>query len=118
MLAAASIETWGSRKQKETYLMPLVSGNKLGAFALTEPLAGTDAANIHTWAELRDNRYILNGKKIFITNGKVADTFIVFAVTDPASGSRGISAFIIERGMPGFRSVSEALAPQNLTIME
>lgn len=92
----------GTPAQKEKYLVPLASGRKLGAFALTEPSAGTDAAGVTTRAVLDGDEYVLNGSKIFITNGKEADVYIVFAMTDPTKGTRGISAFIVERGTPGF----------------
>lgn len=90
------------RRTKTKYLVPLASGEALGAFALTEPDAGTDAAGQKTVAVKDGDDYILNGTKIFITNGKYADTYIVFAMTDKAQGTRGISAFIVEKGMPGF----------------
>lgn len=92
----------GTQAQKEKYLVPLAKGEKIGAFGLTEPGAGTDAAGQQTTAVLDGDNYILNGSKIFITNGGVADTFIVFAMTDKSQGTRGISAFIVEKGFPGF----------------
>ncbi|KXO16742.1 acyl-CoA dehydrogenase [Peptoniphilus sp. GNH] len=101
-LGAGAIEKWGSKEQKEKYLVPLASGQKLGAFALTEPNAGTDAAGQRTTAVLDGDHYVLNGSKIFITNGKYADTYVVFAMTDKSQGTKGISAFIVEKGMPGF----------------
>ena len=89
-------------KIKEKYLRDLCTGNKIGAFGLTEPGAGTDAAGQQTTAVLDGDNYILNGSKIFITNGGVADTFIVFAMTDKSKGTKGISAFIVEKGFLGF----------------
>lgn len=101
-LCASLIYENGIPSQKEKYLVPLAKGEKIGAFGLTEPGAGTDAAGQQTTAVLDGDNYILNGSKIFITNGGVADTFIVFAMTDKSQGTRGISAFIVEKGFPGF----------------
>lgn len=96
------IMTFGTEEQKEKYLKPLASGQKLGAFALTEPSAGTDASMQKSTAVLEGDHYILNGNKVFITNAGAADVFIVFAMTDKEQGTRGITAFILERDMPGF----------------
>ena len=96
------IMTFGTEEQKEKYLKPLASGQKLGAFALTEPSAGTDASMQKSTAVLDGDHYILNGNKVFITNAGAADVFIVFAMTDKEQGTRGITAFILERDMPGF----------------
>jgi len=82
--------------------VPLANGTKLGAFGLTEPGAGTDAAGQQTKAVLDGDEYIINGSKIFITNGKEADIYVIFAMTDKSKGTKGISAFIIEKGTPGF----------------
>ena len=101
-LCASLIYENGTPAQKEKYLVPLAKGEKIGAFGLTEPGAGTDAAGQQTTAVLDGYNYILNGSKIFITNGGVADTFIVFAMTDKSQGTIGISAFIVEKGFPGF----------------
>ena len=101
-LCASLINENGTPEQKEKYLRDLCTGNKIGAFGLTEPGAGTDAAGQQTTAVLDGDNYILNGSKIFITNGGVADTFIVFAMTDKSKGTKGISAFIVEKGFPGF----------------
>jgi len=101
-LGASPIYAFGTPAQKEKYLVPLAKGEKLGAFGLTEPNAGTDAAGQQTTAVLDGDNYILNGSKIFITNGGVADIFIVFAMTDKSKGTRGISAFIVEKSFPGF----------------
>ena len=101
-LCASLLYENGTPAQKEKYLVPLAKGEKIGAFGLTEPGAGTDAAGQQTTAILDGDNYILNGSKIFITNGGVADTFIVFAMTDKSQGTRGISAFIVEKDFPGF----------------
>lgn len=101
-LCASLINENGTPEQKEKYLRDLCTGNKIGAFGLTEPGAGTDAAGQQTTAVLDGDNYILNGSKIFITNGGVADTFIVFAMTDKSKGTKGISAFIVEKCFLGF----------------
>ncbi|EJP6473698.1 acyl-CoA dehydrogenase [Clostridium sporogenes] len=93
---------FGTEDQKKKYLPDLLEGKKIGAFALTEPNAGTDASAQQSFAFLEGDHYILNGSKIFITNGGVADTFVIFAITDRSKGVKGISAFILEKGMPGF----------------
>jgi len=105
-LGSWPIYQFGSPEQKEKYLQNLASGSKLAAFALTEPGAGTDAAAGKTTAVLEGNEWVLNGSKIFITNGGYADVYIVTAMTDPAKGTKGISAFIVEKDAPGF-SVGE-----------
>ena len=101
-LCASVINEHGTPVQKEKYLADLCSGKKIGAFGLTEPGAGTDAAGQQTTAVLDGDHYVLNGSKIFITNGGVAETFIIFAMTDKSQGTRGISAFIVEKDFPGF----------------
>jgi len=106
-----SLGTWpifefGTSAQKEKYVTNLASGSMLGAFAITEPGAGTDAAAGKATAVVDGDEYVLNGSKIFITNGGYADVYIVTAMTDLAAGTRGISAFIVEKGAPGF-SVGE-----------
>ena len=101
-LGAYPIYAFGTEKQKEKYLVPLAKGEKLGAFGLTEPNAGSDAGGTETTAVLQGDYYILNGGKIFITNAPKAETYIVFAVTTPGIGTRGISAFIVEKGWEGF----------------
>lgn len=93
---------FGTEEQKQKYLPPLASGEKLGAFGLTEPSAGTDAARQTTTAVDQGDHWLLNGSKIFITNGSYADTYVIFAMTDKALGNRGISTFILEKGMSGF----------------
>ena len=101
-LCASVINEHGNKDQKDRYLKDLATGNKIGAFCLTEPGAGTDAAGQQTTAVLDGDHYVLNGSKIFITNGGVAETFIIFAMTDKSQGTRGISAFIVEKSFPGF----------------
>ncbi len=105
--AHSSLCTWpisefGTEEQKQKYLPDLCSGRKLGAFGLTEPGAGTDAAMQKTVAEDKGDYWLLNGSKIFITNAGFASTFVVFAMTDKEKGNHGISAFIVEKGFPGF----------------
>jgi len=95
----------GTPEQKERYLRPLACGEQLGAFCLTEPGAGSDAAAITTRARKVGNKFVLNGAKQFITSGKSADLALVFAVTDPAAGKRGISAFIVPTRTPGYTVV-------------
>jgi len=99
-LAAYPILVGGSHEQKKKYLTPLSEG-KFAAFCLTEPGAGSDAASIATYAKKVDNGYILNGRKCFITNGAIADTYTVFATIDRAKGARALTAFILERNYPG-----------------
>jgi butyryl-CoA dehydrogenase len=101
-LGAEPIRKYGTAEQIEKYLIPLAKGEKLGAFGLTEANAGTDASGQQTKAILEDGHYILNGSKIFITNGGVADIYIIFAMTDKSKGTKGISAFIVEKDFPGF----------------
>jgi butyryl-CoA dehydrogenase len=102
-LCANPIYTFGSDQQKQTYLVPLAEGSKLGAFALTESSAGSDAGGTKTTAVLDGDEWLINGSKIFTTNGGDADTYIVFARTDrEAEKHHGISAFIVEKGTPGF----------------
>jgi len=101
-LCAEPINKYGTPEQKQKYLPDLAAGKTLGAFGLTEPGAGTDAAGQQTKAVLDGDNYILNGTKIFITNGGAADIFIVLAMTDKSIGTRGISAFIVEKSFPGF----------------
>jgi butyryl-CoA dehydrogenase len=110
--AHTSLATWpvfkfGTEAQKERYLHDMASGRRLGAFALTEPAAGTDAAAGTATATSHADGYVLNGSKMFITNAPYAEVYIVFAKTDPERGARGMSAFIVEKDTPGF-SVGEA----------
>ena len=106
-LATWPIYTFGTRAQKDHYLHDMTSGRRLGAFALTEPAAGTDAAAGTTTATPTADGYALNGSKMFISNAPHAEVYIVFAKTDPDRGTRGISAFIVEKDTPGF-AVGEA----------
>lgn len=101
-LGSTPIKLAGTEEQKKKYLPPLASGEKLAAFGLTEPDAGSDAAAMKTRAEKKGDVYVLNGSKCFITNGKIGDTYCVFAMTNPEKGVRGISAFIVEKGYAGF----------------
>ncbi len=101
-LCTNHIAGFGSEAQKRTYLPRLASGEVLGAWGLTEPGAGSDAAALQTRAELRGGEWILNGSKAFITNASVGGIAVVIARTDPGKGSRGISAFVLEKGLPGF----------------
>ena len=96
------IYLFGTEEQKKKFVIPLAKGERIGAFALTEPSAGSDAAGVQTTAVLSKDHYILNGSKIFITNGGVAGSVIVMAMTDKSKGHRGISAFIVEKGTDGF----------------
>jgi alkylation response protein AidB-like acyl-CoA dehydrogenase len=106
-LAATALGTFpilinGSEEQKKKYLPDIASGKKLAAFGLTEPEAGSDATGMRTTAKLEGDFYVLNGTKCFITNAGDAETYTVFAKTNPARGARGISCFIVEKGTPGF----------------
>ena len=103
-IGAMAIYLDGTEEQKQKYLVPLARGEKVGAFALTEANAGSDAAAIQTRAERQGDHFVLNGSKIWITNGDIADVISVLAVTDPALGARGgVTAFIIEKEFPGFK---------------
>jgi butyryl-CoA dehydrogenase len=102
-LGTHPIFQWGTEEQKMKYMVPLASGEVLGAFCLTEAAAGTDAGAVQTTAVLHGDKYILNGSKIFITNGGQAEFYIVMAMTDKSKGTKGISAFIVEKSFPGFR---------------
>jgi alkylation response protein AidB-like acyl-CoA dehydrogenase len=97
------ILNFGNEEQKEKYVSRLATGELIGAFGLTEPNAGSDASGIRTRAVKQGDHYVLNGSKVFITNGEIADVFVVFAVTDPEQGTHGVSAFIVERNTPGFQ---------------
>jgi alkylation response protein AidB-like acyl-CoA dehydrogenase len=103
-LSSGHIFLAGSEEQKKRYLTPLARGEKVGCWGLTENSAGSDAGGTQTTAVRDGAHWVLNGSKTFITNGRVADTAVVMAVTDRARGNKGISAFILERGMKGFRS--------------
>lgn len=101
-LCCGPIIQHGTEEQKQKYLRMLTEGHKVGAFALTEPNAGSDASKGCTTAVLEGDHYVLNGSKIFITNGYVADVMVVFAMTDQSKGTKGISAFIVESSFPGY----------------
>ena len=102
-LGAWPIYAFGTEEQKEKWLRPLISGQKVGAFGLTEPNAGTDSAAQQTIAEKQeDGSYIINGSKVFITGAGCADTYVIFAMTDKSKGNKGISAFIVDKDDPGF----------------
>ena len=96
------IFAYGTEEQKRKYLPSLLSGEKIGAFGLTEPNAGTDAAMQQTIAEDKGDHYVLNGSKVFISGGGIADVYVIMAMTDQSKGTKGISAFIVEKGTPGF----------------
>jgi alkylation response protein AidB-like acyl-CoA dehydrogenase len=100
-LAVYPLYLFGNEEQKRKYLAPLAKGEKIGAFGLTEPGAGSDAGGTKTTAVLRGDYYVINGSKCFITNASVAETMVITARTDPAKGTKGISNFILEKGMPG-----------------
>jgi alkylation response protein AidB-like acyl-CoA dehydrogenase len=100
-LHALPIFQWGTEEQKQRWLPPLATGEKLACFGLTEPGAGSDVAGMSSRARREGDVYILNGEKMWITLADVADRFLVFAKTDPEKGHRGVSAFVLERGMPG-----------------
>ena len=102
-LCCGPIYYYGTEEQRHKYLTPLVRGEKLGAFGFTEPSAGTDGANQKTIAEDKGDHWLINGSKIFITNGGVADILVITAMTDKELGRRGLSMFIIENDYPGFR---------------
>ena len=102
-LAAKTILDNGNEEQKRKYLEPMAMGDKIGAFALTEPAAGSDVAALEATVIKDDDKYVLNGNKIWVSNGDIASVFVVFAKTNPEAGGKGISAFIVERGMPGFK---------------
>ncbi|HTX18378.1 MAG TPA: acyl-CoA dehydrogenase [Bacteroidota bacterium] len=101
-LVCYGLNEFGTEEQKQRFLVPLATGKKLGAFALSEPEAGSDATNQRTVALRDGDEYILNGMKNWITNGLTSDLVLVMAATDPAKGSHGISAFVVEKGAPGF----------------
>jgi len=102
-LASWPIYTFGTEEQKERFLRPLAEGKKMGAYGLTEPGSGSDAAAMKTTAVLEGDHYVLNGSKIFITNAGEAEIYVVFAVTNPELKHKGITAFIVEKGMEGFK---------------
>src|SRR5712691_9480522 len=97
----------GSEAQKRKYLPKLISGEHVGALAMSEPGAGSDVVGMRTRAERRQDRFVLNGSKMWITNGPEAETLVVYAKTEPAAGARGITAFIIEKGFAGFSTAQK-----------
>ncbi len=101
-LAATPIYWYGTEEQKQKYLVPLATGEKIGAYGLTEPGAGSDAGGTKTTAVLDGDEWVINGTKTFITNGSLADILVFTAKTDPTQGTHGISSFIVEKGTPGF----------------
>ncbi|GIX58771.1 butyryl-CoA dehydrogenase [Bacillus paranthracis] len=101
-LAGWPIFKFGTEEQKQTFLRPMAEGKKIGAYGLTEPGSGSDAGGMKTIAKRDGDHYVLNGSKIFITNGGIADIYVVFALTDPESKQRGTSTFIVESDTPGF----------------
>jgi glutaryl-CoA dehydrogenase (non-decarboxylating) len=105
-LNSLTLLQWGSEEQKERYLVPQARGEKLATFGLTEPGVGSDAGSLSSTARLSGDKYILNGSKIWISLGDTADHFLVFATVDKSKGHRGVTAFIVERGFPGFSSES------------
>jgi len=107
ILCGIPIMLLGTKEQKERYLPRIASGEWIGGFGLTEPEAGSDAASLKTSAVKKDDCWILNGSKMFITNGSIGHVFIVFAVTDKSAGNKGISAFIVEQEFPGFSAGKE-----------
>src|SRR5690606_31077415 len=106
-LCVNQIRRWGTPEQKHKYLPKLISGEHVGALAMSEAGAGSDVVSMRTRAERRGDHYVLNGSKMWITNGPEADVLVVYATLDPDLGARGITAFIIERGMPGFRTAQK-----------
>ncbi len=106
---ANNVYAFGTDAQKERYLRPVAEGRQIACMLLSEPQAGSDAANLRTRAELRGDRYVLNGTKMFITSGATAKISLVVAVTDPAAGKRGISAFIVPTDTPGYTVIREEL---------
>ncbi len=101
-LFGGALNAFGTEEQKQKWLVPVITDKKIGAFALTEPSAGSDAALQQTVAKLDGSHYVMNGAKIFITNGGEADFYVIFAMTDKSKGIKGISAFLLEDGTPGF----------------
>ncbi|MCZ6592034.1 MAG: isovaleryl-CoA dehydrogenase [Alphaproteobacteria bacterium] len=106
-LCVNQIRRNGTDDQKQRYLPKLVSGEHVGALAMSEPSAGSDVVGMRTRADKKGDRYILNGNKMWITNGPVSDTFVIYAKTDPDAGARGITAFLVERGFKGFSTAQK-----------
>jgi isovaleryl-CoA dehydrogenase len=106
-LCVNQIRRWGSDAQKQRYLPKLISGEHVGALAMSEPGAGSDVVSMRTRAEKRGDRYVLTGNKMWITNGPEAETLVVYAKTDPEAGPKGITAFLVEKGMKGFSTAQK-----------
>jgi isovaleryl-CoA dehydrogenase len=106
-LCINQIARWGTSEQKARYLPKLISGEHVGALAMSEPGSGSDVVSMRLRADKRNDRYVLNGNKMWITNGPVAETLVVYAKTDPDAGPRGITAFLIERGFKGFSTAQK-----------
>jgi isovaleryl-CoA dehydrogenase len=106
-LCVNQIRRTGSEEQKRRYLPTLISGEHVGALAMSEPGAGSDVVSMKTRADKRGDRYILNGSKMWITNGPIAETIVIYAKTDPKAGPRGITAFIVEKNFPGFSTAQK-----------
>src|SRR5215469_15237641 len=106
-LCVNQIRRNGNDAQKRRYLPKLISGDHVGSLAMSEPNAGSDVVSMTTRAEKKGDRYVLNGSKMWITNGPIAETLVVYAKTDPSAGPRGITAFIIEKGMKGFSTAQK-----------
>ena len=106
-LCVNQIRRNGSEAQKKKYLPKLISGEHVGALAMSEPGAGSDVVSMRTRADKKGDRYVLNGSKFWITNGPIAETLVVYAKTDPDAGPRGITAFLIEKGMKGFTTAQK-----------
>jgi isovaleryl-CoA dehydrogenase len=106
-LCVNQINRWGNEAQKQKYLPKLCSGEHVGALAMSEPGSGSDVVSMKLRAEKRNDRYVLNGNKMWITNGPDANTLVVYAKTDPEAKSRGITAFLIEKGMAGFSTAQK-----------
>ena len=106
-LCVNQIHRWGSTAQKRRYLPRLVTGEHLGALAMSEPGSGSDVMSMRLRAEPRDGNYVLNGNKMWITNGPGADVLVVYATVDPGAGTKGITAFVVEKGMPGFSTAQK-----------
>ena len=106
-LCVNQLRRWGSEVQKRRYLPALISGEHLGALAMSEPGSGSDVMSMRTRADLRGDRYILNGRKMWITNGPTADVVVVYVKVDPSLGNRGVTAMVIERGFKGFSTAQK-----------
>jgi isovaleryl-CoA dehydrogenase len=106
-LCVNQLRRWGAASQKERYLPRLLSGEHVGALAMSEPGAGSDVIGMRTRAEKRGDHYVLNGSKMWITNGPTADVIVVYATLDPELGARGVTAFIVERDAPGFTTAQK-----------